>query len=131
MAELLVRVVDKPWEIRSWRYTPLRWRYYTKAGDVIVAVPNGHKWGREEVRAHYWRVFCLPEYPSELFQDMFEAELHWNEHVQTRVRYFDLTGPWVRGLILSGQVICMTGDDAKRFLRLKRYHASAIPAMVA
>lgn len=131
MAELLVRIVDKPWETRSWRNTNLRWAYHTKAGDVIVLKENGHAWGRKEVESDIWRIFCLPEYRMIDFLDMMEAEMHWHERVQTCVRYFDLSGPWARSLILSGGLILLLGDDAKRFINLKRTHAQAVPLMVA
>lgn len=49
--ELLIRIVDKP---RSGDAALDSKR--TTAGDVIVAMPDGHIWGREEVRNPDWRI---------------------------------------------------------------------------
>lgn len=53
--ELLIRVIDKP---RSGIAALDSKR--TTAGDVIVAMPDGHIWGREEVRNPEWRIIRVP-----------------------------------------------------------------------
>lgn len=55
MCELLVRVVDKvnPND-------PLADLQCHKAGDVIVAVDDGHQWGRAEVANPEWRIVRVP-----------------------------------------------------------------------
>lgn len=53
--ELLVRIVDKP---RSGKADVDAQR--TTAGDVIAALPDGHIWGREEVRNPEWRIIRVP-----------------------------------------------------------------------
>lgn len=53
--ELLIRIVDKP---RSGDAALDSKR--TTAGDVIAAMPDGHIWGREEVRNPDWRIVRVP-----------------------------------------------------------------------
>lgn len=54
MAELLVRVVDK---VNEDFYLNCQ---CTKRGDVIVAVPDGWLWGKEELRDPQYRIIVMP-----------------------------------------------------------------------
>ena len=53
--EMLIRIVDKPKSgdaaLDSKR---------TTAGDVIAVKPDGHVWGKEEVRNPEWRIIRVP-----------------------------------------------------------------------
>lgn len=53
--ELLIRIVDKP--LSGNAETDVK---RTRAGDVIVAMPDGHVWGKEEVRNLEWRIVRIP-----------------------------------------------------------------------
>lgn len=54
MAELLVRVVDK---INDDPYLNAQ---CTKRGDVIVVMPDGWGWGKQELTNPEWRIVKLP-----------------------------------------------------------------------
>lgn len=126
MAELLIRIQDK-----ARTFGMKQGRYHTKAGDVIVVKPDGHKWGRKEVIDPY-RVFQLPDYPTWMFSDVYDvAETHWGEVVQKSMRYFDVGRTWVRALILSGGVIRLSREQAKRFLMEQSVRAQATTILVA
>ena len=125
MAELLIRVMDKA------KTTKHNGRYHTKAGDVIVVKPDGHRWGRKEVIDPY-RVFQLPDYPAWMFSDVYDAaETHWGRVVQKSMRYFDVGRTWVRSLILSGGVIRLNREQAKRFLKERSVRPRATTILVA
>jgi hypothetical protein len=53
--ELLVRIVDKPQSGDVYLDAGR-----TVAGDVIAFAPDGHIWGREEVRNPDWRIIRVP-----------------------------------------------------------------------
>lgn len=53
--ELLIRIIDKP---KSGNATVDSQR--TTAGDVIAFAPDGHIWGKEEVRNPEWRIVRVP-----------------------------------------------------------------------
>lgn len=125
MAELLVRIQDKAQTFGSRQ----GW-YHTKAGDVIVVKPDGHRWGRKEVVDPY-RVFQLPDYPEWMFSDVVDAaERRWGVVVQKSMFHFDVSRPWVRSLILSGGVIRLNQEDAMRFMRAKRIRAQVSEIIV-
>lgn len=142
MAEMVVRVIDKANPPPRWRLDhPLKWRYHTKAGDLIDLLPDGWRWGLKEsgnpktgqAGHHFWRIFRLPGYSVERVRMMglFDGEWLWGERIQSRVRYFDLSGLWMRKLILSGQVITLYGSDQTRFINLVRTREQNVPIMVA
>lgn len=125
MAELLIRIQDKA---RTFGFR--HGKYHTKAGDVIVVKHDGHRWGRKEVIDPY-RVFQLPDYPTWMFSDVFEPECHWGEVVQKSIRFFDVSRPWVRSLILSGGVIRLTREQSVKFMKEKKVRSQATEIMVA
>lgn len=114
MAELLIRVIDKPWRTHEF----YRERYYTKAGDVIACVNDGWGWGRKELASPDWRIFQLPGYPKQFFSSMFESETYAGKIIQSRIRHFNLSGSWARSLVNAGAMIRLTGKDARRFIKL-------------
>lgn len=52
--ELLIRVVDRPTEKGIAREKQLQ------RGDVVAAMPDGHKWSRRERENPHWRILALP-----------------------------------------------------------------------
>lgn len=57
MAELLVRVVDKT------NADPYLDAKCLKRGDVVVVMPDGHGWGKQELINPDWRIVKLPGIP--------------------------------------------------------------------
>ena len=55
MAELLIRTQDKPSSGNV--YTD---RHRLGRGDVVVVMPDGHKWSDVEKAAPFWRILRLP-----------------------------------------------------------------------
>lgn len=58
MAELLVRVIDKPGADPN--------LVHSKAGDVIVACPDGWHWSEEERSNPEWRIISVNLVQSEI-----------------------------------------------------------------
>ena len=104
----------------------------TKAGDVVVIVPDGHQWGREEVSNPDWRVLQLPGLAAEALSDTTEIRMNERNGRPTarRLRYFDVSDEWLRGVLASGQVIQFTDGDAARLLGLRRVRNDDLPVMV-
>lgn len=54
--EALVRIVDKPLSGDA-SLDAKR----TRAGDVIVVMPDGHSWGKQELSNPEWRIISIPD----------------------------------------------------------------------
>lgn len=113
MCELILRVVDKPAPAAFDR--PM----VAQAGDVVVVVPDGHQWGREEISNPEWRIVRLPGVAESALADLMEARPHAIDLTRTiAARHFRIRveEPIMAALIAKGGPIDMTGDA---FLALK------------
>lgn len=110
--ELLLRVVDKE---RSGE--PAVDAARTKAGDVIVAVPDGHVWGREEVRSPEWRIVRVPGLRFVEAQSLVAPELpeSFSPNRLLRRRQFSidvaLLDSLTGGALLAGRTATPKGVD--------------------
>lgn len=102
----------------------------TQAGDIIVEVPDGHVWGREEVGDNKgregnpdWRVVQFPELPHGAFGDCRDDDRDGAK--LRRIRYIDLSllPGEIRQSIMSNRCVALTGEDAALFISCKRTKA--------
>lgn len=70
MCELLVRVVDK-----TNPKNPTLDAGLGKRGDVIVIMPDGWKWGREELASPEWRIVKIPGADVRDFEDLIGPQM--------------------------------------------------------
>jgi len=127
MCEILLRVRDK--ESRDVGQRLIQ----NVAGDAVVIVEDGHRWGGAEVSNPDWRVLQMPGLPAAAVADLMESRPHWkdSDRISARKRqYIDVTDPWLRGVLASGQVIQFTEADAARLLALKRARVDDAVMMV-
>lgn len=64
MAEILLRVVDKTNDDKQLD------AQCSKRGDVIVVMPDGWAWGREELKSDVWRIVKLPGVDPDSLRDL-------------------------------------------------------------
>jgi hypothetical protein len=93
MAELLVRTVDKS------STDPVEDRMLSKRGDVIVAEPDDHPWGAQELTAEYWTIIKAPGVSVSEFSDLLVPQLVNDVTVRRRVRGINLDDPKLSALL--------------------------------
>lgn len=102
--EILLRVVDK---INL--DDPIKNNQCTKRGDVIVVVPDGHNWGKEELSNPDWRIIKAPNLTEAATYDFTHADLDINgNEIKRRKHTFDFDNP-----ILSPQILTYLADSQR------------------
>lgn len=126
MCEILLRVRDK--ESRGDAQRLMQ----NKAGDVVVVVEDGHRWGNAEVSNPDWRILRLPGLPAAAVVDLTHVRKNERSDEMTarKARYIDIGDEWLRGVLASGQVIEFTEAEAARLLALKRIRNDDLPYIV-
>ncbi len=125
MCELLVRVRDK--DSRRIDQRVLQ----HMAGDVVVIVRDGHRWGAAEVTNPDWRIFKVVGEPA-AWADMELVRLDALNAGRTarRLNRFDVTDEWLRVLIAGGQVLSFTDVESQRLRGLKRVNNVDFPSFI-
>ena len=104
--------------------TPNRKEYVNRPqkGDVVMIVPDGHPWGKEEVKHPNFVVVQLPELHRAALDDLLEPNVDkYGTRRYYRARHIDIEAvPPLVAALSTGRVIRMTGEDANLFCRAKR-----------
>jgi hypothetical protein len=120
MAEVLIKAFNAS------HYDPVKDRRGCyKRGDLVVSVPDGHGWGRDERLPRFWRVripnvavFMLESYCAELYEDVWVAGLRAPDRAKRRRWSLrpELLATAQRRSLLRGEIVTLSWSELQRAL---------------